>query len=373
MVRFRVRGTMPREAAEEQVGATAVTCLAKSASAPVRATCGLLALAPRVRLLTLDVNCAHDSTERAEGPLSVARGRENKGGVSTAIRGVPPGRKLSLAGRGETWVCEAAGPPGAPTVLLLHGLGATAALNWHAVIEPLRARYRVVALDHRGHGRGVHSLRRFRLADCADDAAALCDALAIDRVVAVGYSMGGPIAQLLWYRHRERVAGLVLCATARNFRGRPRAALPDLVLPAVIPGLAVGARLVPSAIRRRFLDGVLTRRIRNPDARAWVSAEIADHDPGAILQASRALHAFSSNEWIGSVDVPTAVVVTEKDGLVSPAAQRKLAAAIPGATVYSVDGDHGACAYRPREFAAALLEACESVVSRGRARFRASS
>ncbi len=278
--------------------------------------------------------------------------------------GVPSGRAVSLPGRGSTWVCESAGPPGAPTVLLLHGLGATAALNWHATFDGLSRRYRVVALDQRGHGRGVHSLRRFRLADCADDAAALLDRLEIDRAITVGYSMGGPVAQLLWYRHRSRVAGLVLCATSRNFRGRPRKGLTDVVVPAVVPGLALGARLVPAPMRRKIVSGWLTRRIPNPEARAWVACEIAEHDPGAILQATRAIHAFSSREWIGTVDVPAAVVVTERDALVSPEAQRKLADSIPGATIHPVDGDHAACVYRPREFLAALLEACESVASR---------
>jgi pimeloyl-ACP methyl ester carboxylesterase len=278
--------------------------------------------------------------------------------------GVPSGRLVSLPGRGDTWVLEAGGPPGAPTLLLLHGLGATAALNWFAAFDALARRYRVVALDHRGHGRGVRSLRRFRLADCADDAAALLEHLGIERAIAVGYSMGGPIAQLLWHRHRARVAGLVLCATSRNFRGRASPGLADIVLPTVLPGLGLGARLVPAPIRRRLLRDALERRIANPEARAWVMSELAGHDPAAILQAGRAVHAFSSKEWIGSVDVPVAVVVTERDGLVSPAAQRKLAASIPGATVHPVDGDHGACVYRPREFVAALLEACESVATR---------
>ena len=285
--------------------------------------------------------------------------------MSTISRpGIPSGRVISLPGRGDTWVREAPGPGGAPTVLLLHGLGATAALNWYAVFETLSRRYRVIALDQRGHGQGIRSTRRFRLADCADDAAALLHSLAVDRAIAVGYSMGGPIAQLLWYRHRSHVAGLILCATSRNFRGRTRADLEDFVIPAVIPGLAFGARLVPAPMRRRFMIEFLAGRIRDPEARAWVVSEIADNDLGAMLQASRAIHAFSSREWIGSVDVPAAVVVTERDRLVSPEAQRKLAASIPNATIHPVDGDHLACIKRPREFAEALFEACESVAAR---------
>src|SRR4029079_9382033 len=124
---------------------------------------------------------------------------------------VPQGRRVALPGRGTTFIRELPGPPGAPTVLLLHGLMATGGLNWLQTFEPLSQHFRVVAVDHRGQGRGIRSWRRFRLADCADDAAALLEVLGIDEAIAVGYSMGGPIASLLWRRHPDRVAGLVLC------------------------------------------------------------------------------------------------------------------------------------------------------------------
>ena len=75
----------------------------------------------------------------------------------------------------------------------------------------------MVAPDLRGHGRGIRSRRPFRLEDCADDLAALVEQLGCGPVVVVGYSMGGLVAQLLWRRHPDLVAGLVLCSTARVF------------------------------------------------------------------------------------------------------------------------------------------------------------
>src|SRR4051812_22629674 len=86
---------------------------------------------------------------------------------------LPPGTHVDLPGRGRTFVREVAGPPGAPTVVLLHGLSAGADLNWFTTFPALGARFNVLAIDHRGHGRGIRSRRRFRLADCADDVAAL--------------------------------------------------------------------------------------------------------------------------------------------------------------------------------------------------------
>jgi hypothetical protein len=52
-------------------------------------------------------------------------------------RSLPFGRRLELSRRGTTFIREVAGPPGAPTVLLLHGWVASAGLNWFQLFEPL--------------------------------------------------------------------------------------------------------------------------------------------------------------------------------------------------------------------------------------------
>ena len=134
---------------------------------------------------------------------------------------VPAGTPVELSGRGTILAYDMPGPRGAPTLLLLHGLGASGLLNWFPAFGPLSERFRVVAMDLRGHGHGLRSGSRYRLTDCADDAIALMDALEVERCIPVGYSLGGPVAQLMWRHHRDRVDGLVLCATSRNFRGKP--------------------------------------------------------------------------------------------------------------------------------------------------------
>jgi pimeloyl-ACP methyl ester carboxylesterase len=80
-----------------------------------------------------------------------------------------------------------------------------------------------------------------------------------------------------------------------------------------------------------------------------------------VLDAMRAACSFSSHRWIGGVDVPTAVVVTRHDRIVPPQRQRKLAAAVPGAVVVEIDGDHGVFLADPDGFADGLLQACAAV------------
>ena len=267
-----------------------------------------------------------------------------------------------LPGRGTTFARDVPGPPGAPTLVLLHGLGATADLNWFRSFAALGRYFRVLALDHRGHGQGIRVGARFRLADCADDVAALADAMGVDRFIAVGYSMGGPIAQLTWQRHSDRVAGLVLCATSRNFRGgRPG----ERVAFSLLPGLAFAAGAAPAGVRRQMMRRFATARVDDPPAQQWAMRELRRGDPASLAAAAAALGRFSSHDWIGQVDVPTAVVLTTRDRAVPPHRQQKLADAIPGATVHPVDGDHLVCALGAQRFVPVLVDACREVARKG--------
>ncbi|HEY5155012.1 MAG TPA: alpha/beta hydrolase [Acidimicrobiales bacterium] len=281
--------------------------------------------------------------------------------------GIPPAERIDLPGRGRTTMRRAAGPAGAPTVLLLHGWTVNAALNWFAAFEPLAAHFNVVAIDHRGHGRGIRTWRRFRLEDCADDAVALADELGIDRFIPVGYSMGGPIAQLTWRRHRERVEGLVLCATSRNFRGGRRG---ERAMFGMLGVASVAARAVPRRVHRSVGERLLNLRYDQSDLGRWARQQVLTNDTRMVVEAGQALGAFSSRDWIGSVDVPSAVVITEADSVVPPYRQHRLADAIPGATVHPVIGDHGVCATDPGAFVPVLIDACLDVAARAAARSR---
>ncbi|MHB1534913.1 MAG: alpha/beta fold hydrolase [Acidimicrobiales bacterium] len=268
---------------------------------------------------------------------------------------LPAGGYVDLPGRGRAWVWDTGGPAGAPAVVLLHGWTSTAALNWFRCFEPLAQRYRVIAPDHRGHGRGIRSRRPFRLEDCADDVAALIADLELPPVIVVGYSMGGPIAQLLWRRHPESVAGLVLCATATRFASRRSTSGP---LGVASLGLTLAVSSVPGPLRRQGLAQLVQRRGSDGRIAAWATEEWQRSDPAALLQAGLALGRFDSSAWIGSIDVPTSVVVTTRDQTVSPELQWALAGGIPGAEAFPVLGSHRACAESAREFVPALIDAC---------------
>lgn len=270
---------------------------------------------------------------------------------------LPPGRALDLPGRGTTWVYDSgpAGDPRRPALLLLHGWTSTAALNFCKCFAPLTGHYRVVAMDHRGHGRGIRSRTPFQLEVCADDAAALVEAMDLGPVTAVGYSMGGPIAELMWRRHPGLVDGLVLCATAAKFSTRQELTGP---IGALGLGASMALSFLPSNVRRQGMTFATRNLASNRGFDGWALEEWGRADPSALIQAGLALGRFDATGWLGDIDVPTAVVVTTEDRTVSPRRQWRLAQEIPGAVGFPVQGDHRACVDQARQFIPALLAAC---------------
>ena len=276
------------------------------------------------------------------------------------VAAAPLTRLVELPGRGVTRVWECAGPPGAGTLMLIHGVACTAELNWGKVFAPLARHYRVIAPDLRGHGDGIRAGSRFRLEDCADDVAALAAALGIPRFAAVGYSMGGMVAQLLYRRHASLLSGLVLCSTAGNVRESPMEQLAALALPAAAAALRWNPLL--QMVSAEVPGMALLGHVDDPATARWARAQLSRTTLATAVSAIEGVCEFSSDGWIGQVDVPAAVVVTARDRIVPAGRQLRLARAIPGASVHEVDADHGACINAPQLFAPALLDACWSVL-----------
>lgn len=242
-------------------------------------------------------------------------------------------------------------------MLLVHGWMFPSDLNWLHTYGPLqRAGYRVLAMDLRGHGRGLRPGVPFRLTDCADDAAGVLATLGLPPTVVVGYSMGGPVTQLLARRHPQHVHGFVLCATALDWSDpRQKAFWRTMGALRLLLGL--------------FPQGTWRTGMRLAGARSressWVASELSRGSAVDLAEAGRELGRFDSTDWAGELPQPRSVVVTTRDRLVPPGKQRALAAALGVAPVL-VDADHDACSVAPARFTGALLRALGTAGDRGR-------
>jgi len=274
---------------------------------------------------------------------------------------VPEGRWLDLPGRGRTWLTDVPGPePDAPAAILLHAVGCTGLLTWFPVVARLAEKYRVVLFDQRWHGRGIVS-EHFSLRDCADDVAAVADALGLQTPVVAGYSMGSIVAQRCWRQHPERFGGLVLAATTDHFRttGSERA---------FHQGMEIGMGALRTLSRSRTISTtsrLTAELLLDPsDMHDWALAQFRSTSPWAVAQAVASLGRHHSTPWLSLIDVPTAVVVTTHDHVVPPERQRRIAARIPGATVHEAPCGHAGCVLQADAFVPAFLDAVDTTMGR---------
>lgn len=273
---------------------------------------------------------------------------------------LPPGEIVRVDGRGEFFIRRHVHlDPAAPTVVLLHGWTASSDLQFLAAYEALSEVCSFVGIDHRGHGRGMRTLERFTLEDVADDAAAVVRALGIESVIALGYSMGGPVALHLAQRHPGLVSGLVLQATALEWSATRRERMLWRLLP--IMGVALRSWTQPRVLRSGT-EFLLDESSALWPYRRWITAETLRNEPRVVIEAGRALSRYDARPWASQLGLPAAVLVSTEDRLVKPRKQRQLVKALD-ATVVEVAMDHLGALEQPTQFASATVELVTSVAS----------
>jgi pimeloyl-ACP methyl ester carboxylesterase len=266
---------------------------------------------------------------------------------------MPPARTVIAPGRGELFLRDTGGD--GPVVMLLHGWMVSADVNWYGAYDDLAgAGYRVLAIDHRGHGRGLRSMEPFRLADCAADAAAALRVLDAAPALLVGYSMGGAIAQLLARDHPDVVRGMVLSGTAQHWQDPPTRR--------AWKAMGAWGMMLSVAPRATWRSGFRRVGLRESEHNAWLLAELMRNSAQDMAEAGRELGRFDSRSWLHSVRAPAAVVVTTRDDAVSPSRQRELAAAL-AAPLFEAAINHLEIVARPSSYNPVLLAALSAVGS----------
>jgi pimeloyl-ACP methyl ester carboxylesterase len=274
---------------------------------------------------------------------------------------LPEGRTLVVQGRGELFYrFYQHADPTAPIAFLLHGWTASGDLQFFTAYEALAERCSFITFDYRGHGRGLRLSDHFELEDVADDAAALLEALDVPPVVAVGYSMGGPVGMLLARRHPHLVRAIVMEATALEWCS---SALDRVWWKTA---RIIGPLLRSFAYQRWLRHGI--RRLLGKGHRLqqyvpWLSGEMRRNDAVSIVQAGQSLSRYDARPWVGELHLPAASLITTRDHLVRPSKQRALAESL-GAEIRELEGDHLSPWEHPQEFAAATVELVELVAAK---------
>ena len=235
-------------------------------------------------------------------------------------------------------------------VLLAHAIGCDHRM-WDTLRARLAPRYRVIAVDLRGHGASPVPPRPYALADLAGDARALLDRLGIERTHWVGLSMGGMVGQAFALQFPARLGRLVIANSTASYGAEGRAmwaARAKLVEEGGLAAIrdAVAARYFSEAFRREHaaqVDAVMRRFLETP-----VEGYLGCCDAIAGLDYTAAL---------GRIAAPTLVIAGEADVGTPPAMSQAIAQAIPGARLAVIPGAaHLSSVEKPQEFARLVVD-----------------
>lgn len=248
----------------------------------------------------------------------------------------------TISVNGEEIAYERAGS-GAPLVLI-HSLG-TGAWLWREQMRRWSARFDVVAMDLRGHGRSSCH-RPFTVSGAAADLEALALALGLGAVGVVCISMGGPIAAHWNAAAPSRIRRLVIADSfaTQGEAGGQRAAM---------IAAAIERDGMP-AYGRQYAQETLADDLPRA-AFDTLAAAIGAIPSSVYIQAARSVFTSDVVAQMKAISVPTHVVVGSRDQRTPPHLSRQIVSLVDGAGYAEIeDARHLANLDRPDRFHAAV-------------------
>ncbi|MGH3562512.1 MAG: alpha/beta fold hydrolase [Mycobacterium sp.] len=315
-----------------------------------------------------------------------------RGKAATFPAALPRGRTVQVrAADGIRLHTRVFGPPGGYPIVLSHGI-VCAIRVWAYQIADLSRDYRVIAFDHRGHGRsGMPGRGGYTLAHLASDLDAVLEATLEpgERAVLAGHSMGG-IAIAAWsdrYRHKvtQHADAVALINTTTGELLRHLNLLPvprQLGLARVLAARSLIASLgsvpLPTVVHRPTRELVKMMAVgadADPRAGAFIHELFAATPPAGRGGCGKMLATALGAQHIdlSGLAVPTLVIGSEGDRLTPISQARRIAGAAPNlAGLIELSGGHCSMLERPAEVNQALRALASSVTGSGERR-RASS
>jgi 3-oxoadipate enol-lactonase/4-carboxymuconolactone decarboxylase len=215
------------------------------------------------------------------------------------------------------------GPPAAPPLVLVGSLGTTGAV-WADQVNALRPWFRLLAVEHPGHGAADVPEGEGSLDALGNRLVQLLDQLGTERCHFAGLSLGGLVGMWLAAHHPERVERLaVICSAARfdSATFRERASL--------VRDRGLGA-VAPAVLSRWFTEPFARER---PEVAAKYTAIFSSVDPAGYAYCCEAIAGADLRADLARIQAPTLVVGGALDPVVSPSTATSVAAAIRDATL----------------------------------------
>lgn len=200
--------------------------------------------------------------------------------------------------------------------VLLHGNGESGEY-FKNQIEYFSNKYRMIAVDTRGHGKSPRGTAPFTMDQFAEDLNAFLEEKNINNIILLGFSDGANIAIKFALKYQEKIKALILNGADLDTKGVKRSVQ--------IP-IEIGYRI--------------SRLFQNKSEEAKLKTEIL----GLMVNEPNI-----KSEELHSIKVPTLVIVGTKD-LIKEKHSRLIAENIEGAELSIVEGNHFIAGKNPIEF-----------------------
>jgi 3-oxoadipate enol-lactonase len=236
------------------------------------------------------------------------------------------------------------------TVVLSHALGCDLTM-WDELANVLAADCRVIAYDHRGHGRSDTPPGPYAMAELADDAARLLRELDTGPVVWIGLSMGGMAGQELALRHPALVSAMVAANTTSSYPDEARAMWRQRIASVAEHGIGAIADMV---MARYFHAGFRQTHAATVERfrRRLVSTSLEGY-----IGCCAAVGAVDTTGRLRRIAVPVLVVAGELDAGTPPAMAQQMAAGLPRAQLRLLpQASHISAVEQPAAFARLVQE-----------------
>lgn len=241
-------------------------------------------------------------------------------------------------------------------ILCVHGFPFDHSM-WGEMADEMGDDFRMIAPDLRGMGKSPCSAEEtVTMKALADDLATLLDALAVEKCVFCGLSMGGYVGWEFWRRHKDRLLGIVLC---------------DSNAGCDTPEAAENRKKTANRVAAEgtgFLADEMIGRILSPEtvaSRPEVVAKyrrmVTENNPRGVAAVARGMALRDDfRDEIKRLTLPVLILSGEADVLSPPTAMKILAESMPDAKYVAISGaGHLAPLENPVETAAEIRGFCQ--------------
>jgi (E)-2-((N-methylformamido)methylene)succinate hydrolase len=236
---------------------------------------------------------------------------------------------MTISQSGTRFIDSGAHPGTQLCVVLGHGVGLDLTM-WNAQADALAAHCRVVRYDMLGHGQTPALAGRAELADYCQQLGDLIQELRVQRVVLVGFSMGGVIAQRFAADHADLIAGVVLMSTVYRRT--------DAELQGVQKRLRLTERDGPDGIVEHAVERWFPEQFQHehPDAIGWIRETLGANDARGYTDAYRVFVQADTvvGDALTNVKCPAMVITGGDDVGSTPAIAERMCADLDNAELH---------------------------------------